>query len=264
MSKQKNNLINIITSLLNPKYTWIILNKIILRFSKNNKNDYFENLQWLKDNCSDLDTFCLNKDEELWSEALKVSTEIKINAQKILNNVKYDLGGGGNYPLLYFLVRTLNPKSVVETGVAAGFSSQSILKALEKNNNNGKLYSSDFPYFRIKNSEKYIGLIVDEKYKKNDDLWELHVNGDSNNLPKIMNKIDNIDILDYDSDKSQLGRSFAMSLIEKKMRADGIIIMDDIQDNDFFKRYLNLNKIENWKIFSFENKYVGIIGNIFD
>ena len=83
MSKQKNNLINIITSLLNPKYTWIILNKIILRFSKNNKNDYFENLQWLKDNCSDLDTFCLNKDEELWSEALKVSTEIKINAQKI-------------------------------------------------------------------------------------------------------------------------------------------------------------------------------------
>ena len=55
------------------------------------------------------------------------------------------LGGGGNFILLYFLTRKFN-KVVVETGVAAGWSSLAILGAFEKNGE-GKLYSSDFPYF---------------------------------------------------------------------------------------------------------------------
>ena len=37
--------------------------------------------------------------------------------------------------------------------------------------------------------------------------------------------------------------------------------MDDIQDNSFFYDFVIKNKLNKWKIFSFENKYVGMIYN---
>ena len=77
-----------------------------------------------------------------------------------MENIQYNLGGGADYPLLYFLTRYLNPENVLETGVAAGFSSYAILSALQKNRK-GTLYSSDFPYLRIKNPERYIGIVVE-------------------------------------------------------------------------------------------------------
>ena len=57
---------------------------------------------------------------------------------------------GGLYKLLYFPIRKIKPYTVVETGVAAGWTSLAILRALNKNGR-GHLYSSDFPYFELKN-----------------------------------------------------------------------------------------------------------------
>ena len=87
---------------------------------------------------------------------------LKNDANKILSEIQVDLGGGGNYYLLYFLVRKVNPKIVVETGVAAGWSSLSILRAFQKSGF-GKLYSSDFPYFRLNKPEKYIGIVTQKE-----------------------------------------------------------------------------------------------------
>ena len=44
-----------------------------------------------------------------------------------------------------------------------------LLQAIEKNNV-GKLFSSDFPYFRLENPEQYIGIVVPNDLKKN---WRL-------------------------------------------------------------------------------------------
>ena len=38
--------------------------------------------------------------------------------------------------------------------------------------------------------------------------------------------------------------------------------MDDIQDNSFFYDYIKENNISNWKVFKFNNKYLGIIGKL--
>ena len=38
--------------------------------------------------------------------------------------------------------------------------------------------------------------------------------------------------------------------------------MDDIQDNSFFHDYILDNQIEDWNIFYFEGKYIGLIGSI--
>ena len=76
--------------------------------------------------------FCKFIDKDLWEETLSEMDVLKNDANKILSEIQVDLGGGGNYYLLYFLVRKVNPKIVVETGVAAGWSSLSILRAFQK------------------------------------------------------------------------------------------------------------------------------------
>jgi hypothetical protein len=73
----------------------------------------------------------------------------------------------------------------LETGVAAGYSSCAFLEAMNKNKI-GKLFSSDFPYFRIPNPDQYIGILVDKKYKKN---WKLFLDGDERNIIKIKKKL---------------------------------------------------------------------------
>ena len=41
----------------------------------------------------------------------------------------------------------------------------------------------------------------------------------------------------------------AFQILDKYLRKDTIIIMDDIQDNKFFKDYIYKNNINCWKIF---------------
>ena len=53
-----------------------------------------------------------------------------------------------------------------------------------------------------------------------------------------------------------------MNYLKKYLNDDSIIIMDDIQDNSFFYDYVKINKLKNFYVFKYENKYVGLIGNI--
>ena len=112
----------------------------------------------------------------------------------------------------------------------------------------------DFPYFRIKNPEQYIGILVPEHLKKR---WSLYVDGDKKNLKKISDQINKIDIFHYDSDKSYDGRKKSFDLLRNKL-LNSWIIMDDIQDNSYFYDILNLiNK--NYYVIKYENKWIGLI-----
>ena len=215
-----------------------------------------DNLNWMKLHCSNFEKMGKELDSVLWKEAEEVSKVLEEKAERVLRTIEYDLGGGGVYPFLYFLTRYVQPKSIVETGVAAGFSSYAFLSAL-KANGKGTLHSSDFPYFRLPNPERYIGIVVEEFLKKD---WNLHIEGDESNIPKILENVDQIDLFHYDSDKTYSGRKYAMSKVENRMNKNGIILMDDIQDNSFFYDYVKKHKISNWHIFEFEGKYVGMIG----
>ena len=81
-------------------------------------------------------------------------------------------------------------------------------------------------------------------------------------MPKIFKKVEKIDIFSYDSDKTYLGRSKTLKKVSKFLTENSVIIMDDIQDNSFFYDYIKENNISNWKIFEFNNKYLGIIGKL--
>lgn len=247
---------NIIINIFNRKRCAVIIRKILSKlFRIGNNTPSNEILQWLNKNANELDSFADSIDRELWNESLETIKTIKIKSKKILNEIQFKMGGGGAYPLLYFLTRIIRPKHVLETGVAAGFSSQAILLAMGKNNH-GQLYSSDFPYFRESNPEDYIGILVDEILKTR---WHLFIDGDRKNLKKIFKLVSNFEIVHYDSDKSYNGRKFFMKKIQKHLTKNFIIIMDDIQDNAFFYDFIKSNQKLNWKIFHFEGKYLGLL-----
>ena len=154
--------------------------------------------------------------------------------------------------------RKFCPKIIVETGVAAGWSSLSILRALHKNRV-GKLFSSDFPYFRIKNPEQFIGIVAQNE--PNLEHWVLDIRGDDIALPEFAKRLADfsIDLFHYDSDKSYSGRAKALQVMKNKFSENAIIIFDDIQDNLHFFDFVT-NRNVNFTVLKFEGKYVGIVG----
>ena len=164
------------------------------------------------------------------------------------------MGGAGHIHLLYDCVRLLKAKKIIETGVAYGWSSLAILKALSETNN-GKLYSVDMPY-PFKNNEKYVGIVVPKYLKKN---WILIREPDRPGIIKALNKIGNqLDLCHYDSDKSWWGRHYAYPILWKSLRSGGLFISDDVQDNLYFSKYVK-NKSLKFAVVEFEGKFVGLI-----
>lgn len=253
---QNFNLINLLKALKNYQNIKVILKKIYVRLFgvKNNKNiDNY--LNFLKENAEDYDQFFNKIDPTLWIESKEVSKKINDHSKKILENIKFDLGGGGSIEVVYFLTRFTKPKNIIETGVAAGFTSYAFFEAIKKNNM-GTLYSSDFPYFRLPNPEKFIGIIVPNNIKIN---WNLFIKGDENNILEIKKKISSVDLIHYDSDKTYKGRKNFMKLVSDLVHDQTYLIMDDLHDNSFFLDYVNANKELNWKILNVKKGFIGII-----
>ena len=237
-------------------YAPIMAQKIIKRlFEHENKESLKHNLFWCHNASQDFEKFAVKLDKKIYEECKKFEEDLYSMAKNTLEKVGVELGGGGHYPFLYFITRYRRPEYIVETGVAAGYSTQAFLKALNANAT-GVLLSSDFPYFRIKNPEQYIGILVDEALKGR---WKLFTKGDKINLPQIALRIPQVDIFHYDSDKTYSGRLFAMQILEKLFISNTIIIMDDIQDNHFFYNYVKKNNSK-YRVFNFFGKYVGVIG----
>jgi len=248
---------SIISNFLNPAYAPVMAHKLKMRLLNQtiDKKAQAASLAWCEEVAEDCEPFALGLNAELWAESKAFAEQQHDHARRKLENLDASLNGPGHYPLLYFITRYRNPEVVVETGVAAGFSTRALLTAL-KLNGRGHLYSSDFPYFRLENPEKFIAVLVEEELKTN---WNLYLEGDRKNLEKILNLVSKVDLFHYDSDKTHAGRAFAMSMMQHVLTDDSVIIMDDIQDNLFFHDYVKQQGCR-YKVFSFEGKYLGAIG----
>tara|TARA_B100001093_G_scaffold488614_1_gene525997 strand:+ start:635 stop:1384 length:750 start_codon:yes stop_codon:yes gene_type:complete len=232
--------------------SWVLFNKFLNKIIANKKSQI--DFNWLVKHSSSWEDYLKSIDNEIFDDTQKTIDILKKQNNEILNKIDVNLGGSANQFLLYFLIRKFKPSVIFETGVAAGHSSRAILKAL-KTNQKGKLYSSDFPYFRIKNPEKYIGILVEEGLK---DKWHLSIEGDYINIKEFLKIENKIDFFHYDSDKSYKGKQATFNLVKQKISKGGIFIFDDIQDDNFF-RDITIQNNFNFKVFSFENKYVGLI-----
>ena len=246
---------NVAINAANPKYLTEMLRKLSARFSE--RYDANE-LQAYCDHCAknqvDADAWARRIDSQLWEEAIAFGQAHKVHSDQVMASLPVQMGGGGFYHLLYFLTRLTQPKIIVETGVAAGYSSRAFLKAVQANGD-GKLVSSDFPYFRLENPEQYIGVLVEEELKP---LWDLHIGSDRTNIPKIAGQYPKIDLLHYDSDKTVAGRQFALDQFALCFHKDTLIIFDDIQDNLHFRDFVARGQKQHL-IFEFGGKYIGLV-----
>jgi predicted O-methyltransferase YrrM len=219
--------LNVIRNAFRPGYGTVMTGKVLRRLEP---DTHAEATRWSMEHARSTEDVCRAIDEELWDEAAAWSETFRPQAEARLALIGVDLGGGGDARLLYFLTRLGRPEHVVETGVAAGWSSAAILAAMERNGK-GTLHSSDFPYFRLASPENYVGVLVPERHRAQ---WRLHLRGDRRNLPRIFSEAGPVELFHFDSDKSVRGRRLAMSLAAPHLAPDAIIVMDDIHNNTYF------------------------------
>ena len=234
---------------------FVIFEKILIKlFDLNSHINSEKNKKFLLKKAINFEKFAIDKNKKLFVETIKVTKKIRKNGLEILSKKKIKNHGGAAIEIIYFLIRHYKPNIIFETGVAYGFSSHAIFLAIKKNKL-GKLYSSDFPYFREKNPEKLIGIVVPKKFKHN---WNLFLKGDKNNLKKIYSRTKKVNFIHYDSDKSYFGRYRFMNSV-KKFKKLKFVLMDDLHNNIFFYDYILKNNIKYYKVFYYKKHYVGLI-----
>lgn len=231
----------------------ILANKL---FNKRERRTKSEATAWAESRTTDHLPYLQSIDPSLAEESAEFARRLAALGRSKLNILPHILGGGSFNQLLYFYARLKKPVTLLETGVAAGFSTQTLLSAIEKNGV-GKLYSSDFPYCKYPNPESLVGHVVDEHLKSH---WELSIDGDRVALPALVARLGQIDFFHYDSDKSYAGRRFAFERILPRMSEGSTVIMDDIQDNLFFRDWVTQTR-QQYFVFSLHAKYVGLIPN---
>jgi len=232
--QQRTNLLNVFRFTVSNRGALPILARKVAKRFRDGRGRYSieQNRAWIGRHRRSSSDYAKERDPALWDEAVAFGAQLKARSEPIIDGLPFDIGGGGDYAFLYWLTRKLKPEIVVETGVAAGWSAQAFLAAMAKNGR-GHLYSSDYPLFRVADPERYIGILVDPALKHR---WTLYTVGDERALPEIAGKVDEIGIFHYDSDKSVSGREFAVKTIGPKLK--GPLIMDDIQDNSWFREYV--------------------------
>jgi predicted O-methyltransferase YrrM len=148
----------------------------------------------------------------------------------------------------YSLIRKAQPTTIVETGVCNGVSTLFILKALAENDN-GALYSVDYPYhadesleeFRNETFEQYGGAAIPSDRQPGwivpddlRDMWELRVGKSQLQLPPLLEELEEVDLFIHDSEHSHPCMMFEYELAWHRMESGGVILSDDIRWNNAF------------------------------
>lgn len=168
------------------------------------------------------------------SEVRSVAAEfpqIWQQAEQIVADRGSGLGGATYVDLLHHLARELRPARVIETGVAAGWSSLAVLLAFSESGS-GQLVSIDMPYPKLGN-EAAVGCVVPSRLRGS---WTLLRLPDRDGLPRAL-KGGKIGLAHYDSDKSYEGRMFAYPRLWEALTLGGVLMSDDIGDNLAFRDF---------------------------
>jgi predicted O-methyltransferase YrrM len=125
-------------------------------------------------------------------------------------------------------VRVLQPKVVVETGVALGFTTGTILHQLEANGC-GRLYSIDLPALQWDPREA-IGRAVPDELKHR---WELALGDSRDLLGPVAVRVAPIDIFLHDSLHTYSTQMREYRAVWPYLRSGGLLISDDIGNPAF-------------------------------
>jgi len=253
----------ILWHIFNYKYSFQLFILFINYFIKNKTKNNQVLKKWIASNLISVENFFKNQNFKLknfYFENKSITEEAEEIEKNITNLIikadKTKLGGRADLNLLYNLVFLKNPKLILETGVALGWSSLSILTALKKNSNFGsRLISIDMRYPLVKNYNKYRAIVVQDKSN-----WHLIDAIDFFGIFKADKIINNkkYDLIHYDSDKTYLGRRISYMRLWKRLNIGGYFLSDDISDNTAFFDFCESKKLIP-NIFELNNRYVGLL-----
>ncbi len=167
---------------------------------------------------------------------------------------KVRLGGAGDIHLLYTLARKLPARSVIETGVAYGWSSLAMLQGFADSGQDGDLVSVDMA-FPKENNDAFIGIVVPDHLRAR---WTLLRMPDQSGIAKAIARLRSpLDLCHFDSDKSWWGRDYAYPRLWKALRPGGIFVSDDIQDNMYFAEFMKKLGVP-FAVTEYAGKYIGL------
>jgi predicted O-methyltransferase YrrM/uncharacterized protein YoxC len=145
---------------------------------------------------------------------------------------------------LYWLVRQIRPRTIVQTGVCNGLSSAFMMLALAKNGADGSLHVIDLPpvfdpnnpawtvagsvYGVVIPEGKSSGWLVPDAYRDRFEAW----NGEAKELmPKMVDKLAAIDLFYHDSDHTYDHMMFEFREAKRKLAPGGLVVADDVSWN---------------------------------
>jgi hypothetical protein len=133
---------------------------------------------------------------------------------------------------VWYVTRCLQPKNVVETGVAHGVTSRFILEALERNGT-GHLWSIDRPPIEREWQEQ-VGLAVDDALRHR---WSYIRGSSRRRLPALLSQLGEIELFVHDSLHSERNVRFEMDRAWAALRPGGAIVVDDVDVNRGFHSF---------------------------
>lgn len=155
---------------------------------------------------------------------------------------------------LYWIVRKLKPKTVLQTGVSNGLSSAFMMLALAKNGAGGTLHVVDVPavfnpadpnwtrsgqvFGFVIPEGKTSGWMVPDIYR---DRFEVQTGDAKALLPQLVDRLASVDMFYHDSDHSYNHMAFEFEQAKRKLAPTSVVVADDISWNaslwDFADKY---------------------------
>jgi len=141
--------------------------------------------------------------------------------------------------LSYLLSRALRPGTVLETGVAYGATSASILAGLRKNQK-GTLYSIDLPPIADRVGTN-IGALVPKEWASQ---WRLYRGSSKRLMPYLIQNVTGpIDLFIHDSANLEGVQTMELETVWPHLGPDGAILMNNVGGNHAFADFVRAHAI---------------------
>jgi hypothetical protein len=146
----------------------------------------------------------------------------------------WDDGDSGLARAAWCITAHLRPKLVVETGVARGITSRTILEGLARNGR-GRLWSIDLPAPHHPDLKGQVGFVVPTERR---DSWTLIEGSSRRELPGLLEQLGSLDLFIHDSLHSERNMRFELECAWPFVRPGGAVLVDDVHRNAGFFLWL--------------------------
>jgi predicted O-methyltransferase YrrM len=136
--------------------------------------------------------------------------------------------------LAWCLTRELRPQRVVETGVARGLTTRTILEALQRTGS-GRLWSIDLPPLIERELEAETAAAVPDDLR---DDWTFLRGSSRRLLPGLVAELGTIDLFVHDSMHTTRNVRFELALAWGALAPGGALLVDDVEQNRAFGEFL--------------------------